>query len=261
MEAEILGHDEDAIGVEVYDPNVRHIVNVQWDGEIEKHTVSEGSYPHSPEDRTLEEQRIMTQVEERAKLEAQQEFPDADILEADWTLSGMDRAIQALQAMDVDEFAAEFEECYQFLTDPASIPEVPEGSADILYQPFLVDENDDVAYVPTPALQYVVDGDVRMTDRESKYERLVDDPSLTRFTIMLPPMEFEEGAYEFPDGFQVFLIEHLGAQVRDLYRHVGEEPPEPWSDIDLPGRPLTAADEEFYDEWKELKDDADSGWL
>ena len=66
----------------------------------------------------------------------------------------------------------------------------------------------------------------------------------------LPPLTFDDGDYEFPDGFQVFLIENLGAQVRDAYRHMGEDAPEEYAyDLEFPGILVTAADDEFYDDW------------
>ena len=79
----------------------------------------------------------------------------------------------------------------------------------------------------------------------------MEEPHLTQFTIMLPPLKFKHGAYEFPDGFQVFIIEHLMGQVRDVYINMGEEPPEPFSETDAYGKPITTEDEEYYEDWGE----------
>ncbi|WP_136688848.1 hypothetical protein [Halorhabdus amylolytica] len=190
----------------------------------------------------------MTQVEERAKLAAQQEFPDADILPAEWIPEELNRAMLALEKLHVDDFAEEFEECYRMLTNPASVPEVPEDSAEIIFAPFLVNEDDEVAYVPTPVIKYRDEsGEAHYTHKESRYEELLDEPHLTKFPVTLPPLEFKDGDYEFPDGFQIFIIEHLLAQLRDVYRHVGEEPPEYCKETDIWGKPLTTEDEEYYD--------------
>jgi hypothetical protein len=189
----------------------------------------------------------MTQVEARAKLAAQREFPDAEILSIEWLPEGVERGIAALQTMHVDEFADEFETCYQMVTAPERFEDVTEETAQLVHQPFFIDDSNDVQYVPTPIIQYRNDGEVQTTHRESGISQAPGE----KLTIMLPPLEFHDGDYEFPDGFQVFLIEHLQAQIRDIYRHVGEEPPEPYANIDeeMPGIALTAADREFYDDF------------
>ncbi len=248
MNVEIAGANEgSSVGVRVFDENdYEHRITINWDGSVRVHEVNE--YPHEPADRTFEEQKLMTQVKERAKLAAQQEFPDAEILPAGWIPAELDRAMLALETLHVDDFAEKFEDCYRMLTDPASVPEVTEGSAEILHQPFLINDADEVAYVPTPVIQYRDEsGEAHYTARESRYEELVGEPHLTKFQITLPPLEFDEGAYEFPDGFQIFIIEHLLAQLRDVYRHVGEEPPEYCKETDIWGKPLTTEDEEYYD--------------
>ncbi|WP_181685383.1 hypothetical protein [Halorhabdus salina] len=249
METEITGsHPDQGIGVNVYDENGHyHWLAIMWDGLVDAHETDD--YPLEPADRTDDEQRIMTQVKERAKLAAQQEFSDADILTAEWKPAELDRAMLALEKLHVDDFAEKFRDCYRMLTDPASEPEVQEEeSAEILHQPFLVNDDDEVAYVPTPVLQYRGDdGEVKFTHKESRYEELLGEPHLTKFTITLPPIRFKDGDYEFPDGFQIFIIEHLLAQLRDVYRHVGEEPPEYCMQTDIWGKPLTTEDEEYYE--------------
>lgn len=250
MKADILGANDDEIGIQIFDNrDVEHVIHVGWNGDIEKHYMDE--YPQKRDDRTLEEQKIVTKVEKRAKLTAQREFPDADILSPSWIPEELERAIQALQLMPVDEFADEFETCYQMITTPEAFEDVTVDTAQLVFQPFLVDDDtDEISYVPTPVIQYkTADGEVHTTHREAEYERRVGEPGLTKFVISLPPLEFDEGAYEFPDGFQIFLIEHLGAQIRDVYRHVGEQPPEPYSEIDLPGQLMTADDDGFYDDF------------
>ena len=247
METKILGHDNDAIGVEVYDVrSIRHIVNVEWDGNIEKHTRDEGTYPKKRANRTLEEQKIMTQVESRARFAAQMEFPEEDILDPEWDPRELDRALQALETMHVEAFAEQFRTCYEMITSPESFGEVTAQTAQIIFQPFYVDANNDVTAVPRPVLQYKQRGEVLMTEEEPG---TFDQPG-TKFTVTLPPMTFAEDEYEFPDGFQVFLIKHMGAKVRDVYIDMGEDPPENVAfDRELPGKLLTAADDEFYEDW------------
>lgn len=246
MNAQILGHDKQAIGVEIYDQrDNRHTVNIKWDGDVEEHYIDD--YPPARSKRTLEEQKIMTQVENRAKYAAQREFPEEDILNPELNPEEIERAIMALQRMHVDEFAEEFRTCYEMLTSPESFGEVTEGSARFIFQPFFIGEQNTVVSVPRPIIQYKKNGESRTT--EADLNLLENNPG-TKFSADLPPLTFDDGDYEFPDGFQVFLIEHLGAQVRDAYRHMGEEPPEQYDyDLDFPGILVTAADDEFYEDF------------
>ncbi|WP_159077000.1 hypothetical protein [Halococcoides cellulosivorans] len=196
----------------------------------------------------------MTQTSHRAKLAAQREFPDADILDPEWVPEQLERAIEAIQAMPVDRFAAEFGTYYRYVTATYEDTDVPEGSAEGIYQPFLVTDDNEIEYVPTPVVQYedLATGESQMTHRESRFEELVDEPRFTKFTATLPPLEIDDGAYEFPEGFQIFLIEHFGAKIRDVYRHVGEDPPEPYDEADGIGKFLTAADDEYYRDFIEM---------
>lgn len=247
-ETEILGSDEAAIGVEVFDEqNIRHIVNVEWDGNLEKHTHETDAYPHNPADRTFEQQVVMTQVEERAKVAAQREFPQEDILETEWMPEGVQRGIEALQTLDVERFAEEFKRCYEMVTQPESVPGVTRETAQIVWQPFYIDASDNLTAVPEPVLQYKERGEVKTTDADSAMRGYSGD----KLTLSLPPMEFNEGEYEFPDGFQVFCIEHMFAQLRDVLEHIGESPPEDFPDIDddFPGRPLTCVHREYYSDF------------
>jgi hypothetical protein len=219
-------------------------LTIEWDGTVREHGTDD--YPHKREARTLEQQKIMTQVENRATFAAQQEFPEKDILDPEWNPVELDRALQALETMHVDEFAQQFRTCYEMITSPESFGEVTARTAQIIFQPFYVDRNNDVCAVPRPVLQYKQNGEVLMTDEEPG---TFDQPG-TKFTVTLPPMTFADDEYEFPDGFQVFLIKHMGAKIRDVYIDMGEEPPEPVDiDREFPGKLLTAADDEFYEDF------------
>jgi len=253
METEITGSDQDqGIGVEVYDENEnRHWIVVMWDGSVRGHETDD--YPHDPADRTLEEQKIMTQTANRARLAAQREFPDADILSPNWNPDQLQRAVLALQRMPVDEFADAFEDFYHYLTDPESATGITRDEALLVYQDVFVDEDDRVAEVIHPHIEYVPKGEDnrRTTEVHPDFEALDDDPDLTTFMAIMQPVTFKRDAYEFPDGFQVFLIKHFGAKIHDAFRHVGEDPPEPYDWKEVRGQIVTAADDEFYDEFVE----------
>jgi len=215
-----------------------------WDGSVDVHETDD--YPNKREERTLEEQKIMTQVESRAMFAAQMEFPDKAILDPEWDPRALNLALEALQTMDVDEFAKQFRTCYEMVTSPESFGEVTAQTAQIIFQPFYVDGNKNVTSVPRPVLQYKKGGEVLMTEEEPG---AFDQPG-TKFTITLPPMTFADDEYEFPDGFQIFCIKHMGAKIRDVYLDMGEEPPEQVDlDRDFPGKLLTAADDEFYEDF------------
>ncbi|AWB26722.1 hypothetical protein [Halococcoides cellulosivorans] len=192
----------------------------------------------------------MTQVEERARLAAQREFPDADILDPPWIPEELERAIDAIRTMQVDDFADAFEDCYRYVTDPASVEGVSADEAEMIFQPFLIDRSNTVVDVPTPVIQYYPPGSDtgEMTAHDPSFRERRQDPDLTKFAVVLPPLEFKNGAYEFPDGFQVFVIEHLAAKVRDVFRHIGERVPEGYDEIDVMGHGLTADDPEYYDQ-------------
>lgn len=215
------------------------------DGEIIFHGTND--YPHNREERTLEEQKLMTKVKERAKYAAQQEFPEKDIVDPEWNPDEVDRAMQAIQGMHVDAFAEQFRTYYEMVTAPESFDGVPAGSAQVVFQPFFINDHNEVVSVPRPLLQYKQHGEVKTAEGDPN---LLENNPGTKFSMILPPMEFDEGDYEFPDGFQVICIEHLAAQMRDLYRNMGEEPPDVIDyDPEFPGRPRTAADDELYEDF------------
>jgi hypothetical protein len=246
IQTEVIGHDDVDCGIVLYDENgSKHTVQVTWDGDIAFH--GNDDYPHKREERTLEEQKIMTQVENRAKYAAQQEFPEENILNPEFNPAEIERAIVALQTMHVDDFAEQFQTFYEMLTSPESFGEVTKESARFIFQPFFIDEQNTVVSVPRPIIQYKQNGESKTT--EADLNLLENNPG-TKFSVDLPPLTFDDGDYEFPDGFQVFLIENLGAQVRDAYRHMGEDAPEEYAyDLEFPGILVTAADNEFYDDW------------
>ncbi|MBX0306046.1 hypothetical protein EGD98_20575 [Halomicroarcula sp. F24A] len=218
-------------------------LTIEWDGTVREHGTDD--YPHKREDRTFEQQVVMTQVEERAKVAAQREFPQEDILETEWMPEGVQRGVEALQTLDVERFAEDFERCYDMVTHPERFPGVTRKTAQIVWQPFYIDASNTVNAVPEPVIQYKERGEVKTTDPESAMRGYGGD----KLTISLPPMVFDEGDYEFPDGFQVFCIEHMYAQLRDIYEHIGETLPEGFPDIDddFPGRPLTCVHREYYE--------------
>lgn len=246
MEVNLLGYDNEDCGFEVFDEREnRHVISIEWDGSVGQHATKD--YPNKREERTLDEQKVMTQVEARAKFAAQQEFPEEEILAPGWDPAEIRRAIEALGTMHVEEFAREFETCYRMVTEPTSFEGVTAENVQMIHQPFFIDDQSTVSFVPRPAIQYEHGDGASVTELDER----INHQSGAKIKMTLPPMTFDEGAYEFPDGFQVFLIEHLHAQIRDLYHHMGETPPEEYDDMDaeFPGLAVHAGHDEYYDDF------------
>lgn len=239
MQCEILGHTDEDIGVEITDENgIEHIVEVEWDGGI-RHFVDE--YPDKPEDRTKEEQRIMTQAEHRARYAAQKEFPDADILPPSQLPEVVERAIEATQQMDAERFAEEFWELYDAIENTED--HLPEGvSAE---QASCIA----FAFTITPDNEYGESGDVDILYRGNDGEvRSTAQPDGFLENDAYAMLYFSPGGFpyevEYPDEFFQEVQANLVFQVRDLLERMGRDIPEtyqvkgyrvypvPWHDVD-----------------------------
>lgn len=222
MDTNIIGHDEEDCGVEVFDERGnRHAVTMSWDGQVWEHGT--GDYPHKREDRTEEEQRIMSQVEERAKYAAQQEFPEEDILEPMWDPEHIKRGIEALKAYQLDDFHREFRDYYKALQNPAKYASDPRESVVVesarIYKAFTITPDNRIDEIDDVALSYECqDG----SDGSAGRVREMDDSLIV---CAMPALDI--GAdFDYEDEFHKLVITHLIAQIRDIYLHMGEEPPE-----------------------------------
>lgn len=218
----ILGSDADAIGVEVYDErDIRHIVNIEWSGEIEKHTCEANTYPEQREDLNDEEQRIMLQVEERARYTAQKEFPEEDILHPMWDPAHVKAGIKALGNYPLEQFHESFEEFYEAIIDPESfIERSPIDETSVVVNTSVRFREGDVLSVDGLEITYKTpDG------REHCMGGLPDYPEDEQLVISLPKMDFDDD-FDYYEDFQDTVMTHLFAQVRDIYLNMGEEPPE-----------------------------------
>ncbi len=222
MDAEIYGHDEANCGVEVTDENnYLHSVLVNWNGDIDGHYVDE--YPHDPDDRTEEEQRIMSQVEERARYEAQQEFPEADILDPMWDPEHIDRGIEALVNHPLEQFHEEFRDFYEALDDPvAYLGESYDGVEDdsfTITKSYTLSPDDRIEVVDDVSISY------RRTDGTAQRVGPFREPGEGVVVCGMPWLEFNDD-YNFEEEFHDLVVTHLLAQIRDIYFHMGEEPPD-----------------------------------
>ncbi len=222
MQTGLLGHDEKNCGIEVYDENGnRHAITISMDGKIREHGTQD--YPLKPEDRTEEEQRIMSQVEERAKYAAQQEFPEEDILKPMWDPDHIKRGIEALKAYQLDDFHREFRDFYEALDDPAGYASEPRESVIVesarIYKAFTITPENRIDEVLDVVLSYErpdgSDGTVGQT-------RELDDSLIL---CVIPALDIGEG-FDYQEEFHKLVLTHLLAQIRDIYLDMGEEPPD-----------------------------------
>ncbi|QPV64113.1 hypothetical protein I7X12_05670 [Halosimplex litoreum] len=220
MEANILGQDDQGCGVEVFDENNnRHSISINWGGTIHKHSTE--NYPLQPENRTPDEQRIMTQVEERAKYAAQQEFPDAEILHPMWDPAHVEAGLRSLASYDVEAFHEEFREFYEAIQDPKEYvqdPEMDEPTA-VVNKPLRFSD-DQLVDVADLVVEYQL---------ETGQDRVVGSypswPTEETLVLHLPKVELAED-FVYEDQMEDVVVSHVMAQIRDIYLNMGEDPPE-----------------------------------
>lgn len=219
MDCNILGHREHDVGVEVIDEQGHvHTVEVRWDGEVE-HYVDD--YPHKREERTEEEQRIMSQVEVRAKYAAQQEFPEEDILDPMWDIHHLEAGLEALSRYPLDRFHEEFRDYYDALVNPGAY--ITDADFDLnnveVYKVFRFRESELLDVAPV-FLQYYDDA-----GEPHPVGTFPDYPEDEQIVCVIPPLEVPDD-YEYEAQFHDLVVSHVMAQIRDLYFHMGEMPPE-----------------------------------
>jgi hypothetical protein len=220
METNIIGHDKEDCGVEVFDERGnRHAVTLSWDGTVWEHGTDD--YPHKREDRTQEEQRIMSQVEARAKYAAQQEFPDKDILDPMWDPEHLEAGLEALANYDLTEFHTEFRDFYDALNDPSEF--IPHDDFELgniaVFKVFRFQKKRIVDVAPVMIRHHIND-----TEAEN-FGELPDYPEDEQIVCSIPALDFDDD-FEYEDDFQDIVVSHIMAQIRDLYLNMGETPPD-----------------------------------
>ncbi|WP_181685385.1 hypothetical protein [Halorhabdus salina] len=221
METEFVDYDDEEIAILVTDEReLNHQIAMDWSGAITYHGTDE--YPHEPEDRTDDEQRIMSQVEERARYAAQQEFPEADILDPMWNIDHVERGIEALSNYPIEDFRRVFREYYDALRAPWDFIEEPahDPEDELVLYPFAITEDNRIAEVGDVCIVYdQTDGTEEIVGEMATWEEY------DRIVCILPSLDFGEGV-TFEEGFHEIVLGHLMAVVRDLYLHMGESPPD-----------------------------------
>jgi len=219
MNAEIADHDQDGVGVRVYDESdFEHQIALSWDGEVTYHGTDD--YPHDPDDRTDEEQTIMAYVEARAKYEAHQEFPDADILDPMWDIDHLEAAMEALAASPLDQFHDDFRDLYEATKRPADFVNESDFDEETLrvYGFYRFRDGEVIDGVPI-VLRHYTDDQAFTTGSHPDY------PEEETMVMILPSMEYPDD-YDYEAEFHELVLNHIMAQIRDLYLHMGEDPPD-----------------------------------
>jgi hypothetical protein len=189
-----------------------------WDGSVRGH--ENDDYPHKREERTEEEQRIMTQVEERAKHEAQQEFPDADIVHPMWDPSHIEAGIEAFGNYPKEQFLSEFRDFYEAMRDPSQFIDDPQ------MDPETATVNRSLHFRDGEILNVsdLVFGYKRPDGSEHVLGEARSPPPEEELMVYQPYVEFADD-FVYEEQFQGVILAHLMAQIRDIYRNMGEDPP------------------------------------
>ncbi|MFB6076712.1 MAG: hypothetical protein ABEK12_01110, partial [Candidatus Nanohaloarchaea archaeon] len=176
---------------------------------------------HQPEDRTDEEQRIMTEVEHRARFAAQQEFPEKEIMVPSLKPGVIERGMAATQEMAPERFEEVFREYYEAIQDPSPyLPEeVPVDRATVVVFAFTID-----------GTEFGEAGHVNVLYVDEEETLRTTDPNTYADGTEYVKLYFGAGArledLEYPKEFWEFVQTNFMYQVRDRYLQMGEEPPE-----------------------------------
>ncbi|WP_233357387.1 hypothetical protein [Halococcoides cellulosivorans] len=164
----------------------------------------------------------MAQVEARAKYAAQREFPDADILHPMWDIDHLMRGVEAISNYPIGEFHRTFRDFYEALESPAEFvsdaSRVDDRTWEI-HKSFTITPDNRIEDVLDVALVAATDdGDsIEVGPEPTDYEYAI--------TAGMPMMDFADD-FDFEAEFHEIVVANLMAQVRDLYLHMGEQPPE-----------------------------------
>jgi len=244
MKAEIIGIREGVIGVEVVDPQGNpHLIELAVDNDTADDFHGQDVFPTNPSDRSGEQERIMNQVFARARFEAHTQT-EYDILRSGWDPRALRRGIDAIETMSVEKFDTLFYEYYKSLLDPTALRDeygITDDSTEFDGEPrvalviksICIDEhNEYVTDHPLFIFYTAEDLDVNYTAGP--------DPTCsdrtTEIPVMLPPFDGYPEDLIYPEDFRGLLINNLICQIRDIYRNMGEQPPDQY-DINGFGKP------------------------
>ncbi len=241
MKAEIIGIKEGVIGVEVIDPKGHpHLIELAVDNEDTSDYHGQDVYPHSSSKRTKGQEQIMNQVFARARFEAHTKT-EYNILRPSWYPPQIERGIEALENMPIEEFDEAFREYYHTLINPEKTREeygITEGSVEFPGEPkivlimkgFCINEQNEVVNVLPDMYIYYTNDQTEQTYTAGTSASCSDDT--TQLTPMLPPFVSISDEFNYPEDFRASVINNLVCQIRDIYRNMGEKPP---ANVDLEG--------------------------
>lgn len=232
METSIIGHDDEDVGVRVHDrEGVEHVISVGWDGDIIEHGVSE--YPNDAADRTDYEDAVIRWAQASAAYAVHREM-DADIIPPNLLPEKVAEAITAIQALSDDEFREKFYDYYEALQDPPV--DAPIDDVALLIKGMEIRDGPEVGRVTNVRVYADADG-----DGEFDAHNVIGEDDFSTQALHMPPQEIE---WDFGERFREAIVHHLKCQIRDLYIHVGEDPPEEYA-VDGYGK-LDVNGKEFF---------------
>lgn len=221
MEVEFIGEDEEVVAFDVIDPNGnKHELDVARDSEGTITYHGTDNYPHERENRMDEEQRIMSQVEARARFAAHQKF-DERFVDPMWDPAYVERGIQALSKYPLEAFHEKFRDFYEALEDPRPYVDDPahDPGGEAIVKAFGISSLNEIEVVSDVVVQYET--------ASGRAEKTAPHPEYDEYDLIgcaLPRMTFED-EITFENDFHKVVLVHLKCQIRDIYRNMGEDPP------------------------------------
>jgi len=251
MNANILGEDDGAVIVELFDTNdVEHALAIETDGTIQEY--GQEGYPVTPSERSKEEGEIVQQARRYAQYYVAQET-DYDTIPWDFNPDRIESVRQALEKLSAEEIEHYFGDLLaQSLSHYADDPDVDTGEIErphdlpadkigpdgaILYkQEIYLDANDEIETVSGVIIEYNVDiNDMRTVRHGETPDR---DPDAC--------VEIYPAPLVAPEAFRDYLVYNLRCQIRDCYVGMGLEPPAEYRVLG-PGKFMFAGKYEYFD--------------
>ncbi|MFA9503565.1 hypothetical protein ACERIM_12425 [Natrinema sp. H-ect1] len=232
MEANILGEDERAVGVEITDNNqVEHALAIEPDGSIQDH--GQEGYPDKPAQRTTEQGEHVSQARRYAQYIVSKER-GYETLPWDLNAERFKTVQQALRELSSEEsesfFGTLLEQSLSHyrdhpevdvgdLTRPYELPTDMIGSEDtVMYeQEIYLDETGRISAVSDVIVSYYVSKGETDTLRYGNDDTPARDPDAK--------VEISPAPIVAPETFRDYLVYNLRCQVRDCYLMMGVEPP------------------------------------
>lgn len=235
MQVRIADVSKSLAAVEIFDNDgAEHHLVVRDDGSIPEHATE--AYPTDATDRTEDEERTIRQVRSRA-LYAVHTQTGLSPLESNDIPSLLEHCAEEIRELSPEAFADLFQPLYDTVRDIDAAKSTRDISSEVLwvtYSVCLEADNRLMRVAKRPNLVYRTDDSVAQTGPVPGTQC----PGETTPVVVVLVSEFFDAEIAFPEEFQEIVVTNLRCQARDVFRGMGEEPPERF-DIEGPGKPLS----------------------